>query len=89
MPDTVDDRIAVIEEDDVAVFAHDLDDQTVCAEVAHLIAVLDFEAQDPLEPGLGDRDDPPVLQVLSQKHAESRCLQGSLAAGAGQVDQGE
>ena len=89
MPDTVDDHLFVIEEDDVAVLAHDLDDQVVGAKIAHFIAVFHFEAQDPFQSGLGDRDDAAVLQMLAQKHAESRRLKRCLAAGPGQVDQGE
>ena len=89
MPDTVDDHLFVIEEDDVAVLAHDLDDQVVGAKIAHFIAVFHFEAQDPFQSGLGDRDDAAVLQVFAQEHAESRRLKGSLSLFCREIGQGE
>ena len=87
--DAVDDHLLVIEENDIAVLAHDLDDQEMGAQVAHFIAVFHFQTKDPLESGLGDRDNAPVLQMFAQEHTEGRSLKGRLAAGIGQVHERE
>ena len=45
--------------------AHQLDDQRVAAQIAHFVQVLHLKAKNTLEAGLGDGQDPSVLQVLS------------------------
>ena len=89
MPDTVYERVAVIQEDDIAVLAHDLHDQDMGTQIAHLVAVFDRDAQDALQTGLPDRKDASVLKMFAQQHAEGRRLQGSLPGGPCQIDEGE
>ena len=87
--DAVHDLLFVVEEDDVAVLAHQLDDQRVATQVAHLIEVLDLKAQDALETGLRHGEDPPVLQVLSKEHAESGRLKRRLSGPGSEISQRE
>ena len=50
----VDDRIVVIAEDDIAVFAHDLDDQAFFLKIAHIVKMLEIKIDDALKPWLRD-----------------------------------
>ena len=72
--DAVDDLFVFIQEDQVAVFAHQLDDQCMPAQIPHFIQVFHLKAEDALETGLRHGQNAPVLQMFAQKHAESRCL---------------
>ena len=83
------DRVAVIQEDDIAVLAHDLHDQDMGTQIAHFVAVFHRDAQDALQTGLFDRKDASVLKMFAQQHAEGRRLQGSLPGGPCQIDEGE
>ena len=56
--DAVDDRLVVIAENDVRVFAHQLDDEPFDTRVTHLVEVLDLHADDALQTGLLHREDP-------------------------------
>ena len=89
MLDAVHDLLITVQEDDIGVFAHDFHDQGMAAEVAHFIEMLDLKAQDPLQAGLTDGDDPAVLQMLAQQHAERRRLQGRLSVLFRYIAQGE
>ena len=57
-----------VQENNIAVFAHDLHDQILAAKIAKLIQMLDCKMNDPLQFGLPDIHDPAVCNVLSQKH---------------------
>ena len=89
MLDTVHDLFPVVQKDDVAVLAHELDDQRVAAEVAHLVEVFHCKTQDPLEAGLRHRVDAAVLQVFAQEHAESRRLKRGLSLFGREISQRE
>ena len=60
-------------------FAHQLNDKCVAAQIAHLVEVFDFKAQNAFEARLGDREDPAVLQVLAEQHAEGWRLKRGLS----------
>ena len=81
MLDAVDDLILVVAEDNIAVLAHDLNDERLAAEISQLVQVLQFEVKDTLQSRLGDVDDPCVLKVLAQKHAEPGRRHGAGLAG--------
>ena len=89
MFDAVHDLLFVVQEDDIAVLAHELDDQGVPAEVAHLVEVFHLKAQDSFEAGLCHGKDPSVLQVLAQEHAESRRLQRRLPGNRRKISERE
>ena len=89
MLDAVYDLLLIAKEDNVAVLAHQLDDQRVAAEIPHLVEMLNFEAEDPLEAGLGHGDDPSVLKMLAKEHAEGRRLQRRLPGLRREVGQRE
>ena len=69
--------------------AHEFDDQRMAAQVAHFVQVLDFKAEDALEAGLGDGQDPAVLEVLPEEHAEGRRLQRSLSCSGRKISERE
>jgi len=81
------DHILIIAEDDVAVFAHDLNDKGLAAEVAKLIQVFNLEINDTFQSWLCDRDNPSVAQMLAQKHAEVRSRHWARLVLAGEIDQ--
>ena len=49
MLDTVDDHSFFITENNIAVLAHDLNDQGFAAQISKFIQVLDLEADDPFQ----------------------------------------
>ena len=65
MLDAVKDHVILIAEDNIAVFSHELDHDELSSEVAHLIKMLHLNPDDPLQPRLGDRDDPAIGDMLS------------------------
>ena len=65
MLDAVKDHVILIAEDDIAVFSHELDHDELSSEVAHLIKMFHLDPDDPLQPRLGDRDDPAIGDMLS------------------------
>ena len=68
--DAVDDYVVFIAENDVAVFAHQLHDELLGAQVPHFIQMLDLKIQNPLHAGLGDGENPAVLDMFAQEHTE-------------------
>ena len=54
MLDTVDDAVAFITENNIAVLAHQLNDQLLMAEIAHFVKMLDMKAENTFQPRLGD-----------------------------------
>ena len=63
MLDTVDDGIVVITEDQVTVFAHQLHDQCLVTQIAHLIQMFNVNMHNTFQPRLGDVHNTAVLQV--------------------------
>ena len=51
-------------------FSHDLYDQEFPAQIPHLVQMLDGKADDTLQFRLRDIRDPPVSNMLPEKHAE-------------------
>ena len=70
--DTVDDPVILITENDVAVFAHDLNDKFFTAEISKLIQMLDSKHDNPLKRRLCDGHDSSVCNMFSEKHTEIR-----------------
>ena len=89
MLDAVDDHVVLVAENDVAVLAHQFDDELLGAKVSHFIQVLDPEIEDPLHPGLGDGKDPAVLDVLAKQHAEAGSRDGAGLVSGREVGQGK
>ena len=87
MFDAVDDLLLIVKKDDIAVLAHKLNDKCVAAEIAHFVEMFDFKAQYPFKAGLGDREDPAVLQVLAEQHTEGRRLKRCLSVFCREVSQ--
>ena len=54
-----------IRENDIRIFAHQLDDEVFLAQIPHFIQVLKFEAYDTFEVGLFNLQDSCTAQVLS------------------------
>ena len=59
--DTVDDGIVIVTEDQVTVFAHQLHDQRLVAQIPHFIQMLNIDMHDTLQPRLGNVHDTAVL----------------------------
>ena len=59
--DAVDDCIVIVAENNVAVLAHDFDHESLMAEVAHLVHMLDLDMDDTLQTRLGNIRDAPIL----------------------------
>ena len=70
MLDTVQNLVFIVTENDVAVFAHQLNDEKFPAKIAHVVQVLDLKRNDALQAGLGDGHDAAAADVLAQQHAE-------------------
>ena len=87
MLDTVDDFLILITENDVAVFAHDLYDQLFLPEIAKFIQMFNLESDDAFQTRLRDPGDPPVTDVLAEKHAEIGGSHGTGLIDICQVDQ--
>ena len=75
MLDTVDDHAFVIAEDDIGMLAHQLDDQCLVADIAHLIEVLNLHIDDSFHVRLINARDASVGDMLAQHHTECRCCQ--------------
>ena len=78
MLDAVNDLVFIIEEDDIAVLAHDLHHKYFLAEISHLIQMLNMNPDDTFQTGLGNSGDSAVLQMLSKKHAKAGSCHGTL-----------
>ena len=89
MLDTVDDGIVVITEDQVTVFAHQLHDQCLVTQIAHLIQMFNVNMHNTFQPRLGDVHNTAVLQVFAQKHTEVGGRHGAGFIGFRQIDQRE
>ena len=63
--DAIQDHVVFVAENDVAVLAHDFDDELFSAQVAQLIQMLHRKDHDALQPRLGNGNDPAVLDMLS------------------------
>ena len=87
MFDTVDDHSLFIAENNIAVFAHDLNDQGFAAQISKFIQVLDLEADDPLQGRLGNAYDAAICNMFSQKHTEIRRSHRTWFVISGQIDQ--
>jgi hypothetical protein len=87
--DAVDDLLLIIKKDDIAVLAHQFNDKRVAAEIAHLVEVLYFKAQNTFKTRLGDREDPAVLKVFAKKHTEGGRLKRSLSVFGREIGKGE
>ena len=68
--DAVDDYVIFIAEDNIAVFAHQLYDELFGSQIPHFVQMLDSEIQNPFHARLCDGENPSVLDVLAQQHAE-------------------
>ena len=73
MLDAVQDHSLFVTEDDVAVLAHQLHDQTLSAGIPQLIKMLQLKFHHTLHSGLLYIQDAGTSDVLSEKHAEIRC----------------
>ena len=89
MLDAVDDLIFRVAEDNIAVFSHDLHHQLLAAGVPQFVQMLNVQPDDPLQPGLGDIHDPPVPDMLAQKHTEVGSRHGAGLIVLRQIDKGE
>ena len=87
MLDAVYDGILFIDQDDIAVLSHDLDNQGLFAQIPHFIQVLHIHTQDTFQPRLGKAEDPGVLQVLTTDHTEIRCRHRTRFVNVRQIDQ--
>ena len=65
-----------IHQDDIAVFAHDLDDEAVIDRESQFIDCVSVHDHDPLRIDLTDRPDTGTLHMFAQQHAESRWILG-------------
>ena len=72
MLDTVDDHAGIITEDDIAVLAHEFNSQCFPAQISHFIQVFNLKIENPFHSGLCDAENPAVLKMLAEKHAEIR-----------------
>ena len=79
----------LIDEDDVAVLAHQLNDEALPPQISQLIEMFDLKLDDTLKSRLGYFDDAPGSNVLSQQHTEVRCGQRAWLVGLGEVYQGQ
>ena len=70
--DAVDDHSRVIEKDDVAVLAHDLNDQLLLTQISQLIEMFDGYLHDSFHARLAHPRDPSVADMLPQQHAKIR-----------------
>ena len=73
MLDAVQDHAFFVTEDDVAVLAHQLHDQTLSAGIPQLIKMLQLKFHHTLHSRLLHIKDTGASDVLSEKHAEVRC----------------
>ena len=89
MLDAVQYHPVLIDKENVAVLSHDLDDEGLLTEIPHFVQMLRLNAQDALQAGLGDAQDPAVLNVLSKEHTEIGGRQGALLVVPCQIRQGE
>lgn len=64
MLDTVDDGIVVITEDQVTVFAHQLHDQCLVTQIAHLIQMFNVNMHNTFQPRLRDVHNTPFCKCL-------------------------
>ena len=71
--DAVQDHSLFVTEDDVAVLAHQLHDQTLSAGIPQLIKMLQLKFHHTLHSRLLYIKDAGASDVLSEKHAEIRC----------------
>ncbi len=63
--------VAEVRQDDIAVLAHDLEDELPGGQKAEFRLRLHGDLHDALRPVLLDADDAPALQMFAQEHAES------------------
>ncbi len=89
MFDAVQNHAFLIAEDDIAVLAHDLHDQSFVAEISHFVQVFHVDMDNALQAGLGDGGDASVLQMLAQQHAKSRSRHGAGLVLPGEIYQGQ
>ena len=87
MLDTVDDHSFFITENNIAVLAHDLNDQGFAAQISKFIQVLDLEADDPFQGRLRNAYDATICNMFSQKHTEIRRSHRTWFVISGQIDQ--
>lgn len=87
MLDTVDDHSFFITENNIAVLAHDLNDQGFAAQISKFIQVLDLEADDPFQGRLRNAYDAAICNMFSQKHTEIRRSHRTWFVISGQIDQ--
>ena len=71
--DAVQNHSLFVTEDDVAVLAHQLHDQTLSAGIPQLIKMLQLKFHHALHSRLLHIKDTGASDVLSEKHAEVRC----------------
>ena len=89
MLDAVDDLVFCVTEDNIAVFSHDLHHQFLTAGIPQLVQMFNIQLDDPLQPGLGDVHDPPVPDMLAQKHTEVGSCHGAGLIVLRQIDKRE
>ena len=87
MLDTVDDHSFFITENNIAVLAHDLNDQGFAAQISKFIQVLDLEADDPFQGRLRNAYDAAICNMFSQKHTEIRRSHWTWFVISGEIDQ--
>ena len=74
MLDAVHHFAVLVHQNDVAVFAHDLDIQRIAAGDAHFILGCNVHANHALQASLIDALHAPAGEVFAQKHAEVKSL---------------
>ena len=89
MLDAVDDGAVLLTEDDVAVLAHNLNDQPFPAEIPQLIQVFQGKFDDALQAGLAHGHDPRAADVFAKQHTKIGRRQRPGLVGLGQIDQGQ
>ena len=70
--DTVNHRPILLAENDIAVLAHQLHNQTLAPHIAHLVQMLQNKFHNPLQPRLADLHNAGASDMLAQQHTEAR-----------------
>ena len=77
MLNAVNDYILVIGKDQIAVFAHQFNDQLLMAKISHFIEMFYVQMNDAFKSRLRNINNSAVLQVLSKQHAKTGCSHGA------------
>ncbi len=82
------DKAVLVEQDDIAMTAHNLDNQRLADGIAELIGVLEVKIENPLKSCRADVEQTGTGQVLAQQHAEHRRRSRVVSRIIGQVNPG-